>query len=192
MCLARSPCWWCSSCPSLSVCLSVCLSSVCLFFLSVCLSVCLSVLSVCLSVRLSVCLCVCLFCCCGNSLKDVPEPAQEASQAVSEKASRRRPGGVETSRRRPRRSRKASEGVPREGTEATPRCMGSKVFERNERHAAWELSWGPPGGLLAPPPWPKSHANLEEKQITKKKRTPPQREAFLGPRPPQGAFYENC
>jgi hypothetical protein len=70
--------------------------------------------------------------------------------------------------------------------------MGSKVFERNERHAAWELSWGPPGGLLAPPPWPKSHANLEEKQITKKKRTPQQREAFLGPRPAQGAFYVNC
>ena len=35
------------------------------------------------------------------------------------------------------------------GPEATPRCMGSKVFERNERHAAWELSWGSPSATPA-------------------------------------------
>ena len=31
------------------------------------------------------------------------------------------------------------------GRERAPRCMGSIVFEKNERHAAWERSWPAPG-----------------------------------------------
>ena len=32
------------------------------------------------------------------------------------------------------------------GRERAPRCMGSIVFEKNERHAAWERSWRHPRG----------------------------------------------
>jgi len=28
-----------------------------------------------------------------------------------------------------------------------PCCMGTVFFEKNERHAAWERSWGGPGGV---------------------------------------------
>ena len=36
------------------------------------------------------------------------------------------------------------------GRERAPRCMGSIVFEKNERHAAWERSWLAPGATRPP------------------------------------------
>ena len=35
------------------------------------------------------------------------------------------------------------------GQERAPRCMGSIVFEKNERHAAWERSWPTAGATPA-------------------------------------------
>ena len=35
------------------------------------------------------------------------------------------------------------------GRERAPRCMGSIVFEKNERHAAWERSWPTAGATPA-------------------------------------------
>ena len=35
------------------------------------------------------------------------------------------------------------------GRERAPRCMGSIVFEKNERHAAWERSWPAAGATPA-------------------------------------------
>ena len=37
------------------------------------------------------------------------------------------------------------------GPERAPRCMGSIVFKKNERHAAWERSWPAPGATRPPP-----------------------------------------
>ena len=36
------------------------------------------------------------------------------------------------------------------GRERAPRCMGSIVFEKTERHAAWERSWPAPGATRPP------------------------------------------
>ena len=36
------------------------------------------------------------------------------------------------------------------GRERAPRCMGSIVFEKNERHAAWERSWPAPRATRPP------------------------------------------
>ena len=40
--------------------------------------------------------------------------------------------------------------VCRRCPERAPRCMGSIVFEKNERHAAWERSWPAPGATRPP------------------------------------------
>ena len=47
------------------------------------------------------------------------------------------------------------------GPERAPRCMGSIVFKKNERHAAWERSWPAPGAAR-PPPDPRQDRPLKK------------------------------